>query len=128
AAAGDWAGAIDSYAQFLGQTSPEEYRDKKDFTWILAEYEKQQSDKNFAPLKQAADAAMTQHKDDAIYTWRLHRLLSAIAEKAKDADTQAKELDQTIAAYPKVAYADHARHSSLQHLYNQRAMLIAQTD
>src|SRR6266516_2011091 len=69
AAAGDWAGAFDSYAKFLRETSVEEYRDKKDFGWMLGEFEKQHGDKDFAPLKKAADTALDQHKEDPIYTW-----------------------------------------------------------
>jgi hypothetical protein len=128
AAAGDWVGAFDSYAKFLRETAVEQYRDKKDFGWILEEFEKKHGDGDYAPLKKATETSLDQHKDDPIYTWRLHRLLADIAEKAKDKDALVKELDQTIATYPKKVEGDPSRHSSLQHLYNRRAMLIAETD
>src|SRR5207253_1859529 len=71
AVSGDWGGAIDTYAKFLRTLGAEEYRDKKDFAWILGEYEKRNPG-DYAAFKKIAANKLEEHKGDALFTWRLH--------------------------------------------------------
>lgn len=127
----NWAGAIDAYGEELRGISVEQYRDKKDFGWIIDAYAKASPDGAapgggmWEPLKKIFQQKITQHADDAIFAWRLHRGLADIAERAGDAAGEKTELEQAIKAYPVVNDSDPARHSSLQHLYNQYGLLLA---
>jgi hypothetical protein len=132
AAAGDWAGAIDAYAEALTQTPVAGYRDKKDFSWIVTEYEKGfaalNKPVNYEPFKKILNEKLQAHPKDLIYTWRLHRALAGIAETAQDVAAEKSELLAAIAEYPSAVEGDPSKHSSLQHLYNQYAMILAQSD
>jgi hypothetical protein len=72
AAAGKWDEAIETYGKFLGSISPQEYRDKKDFEWVMEEYEKNDAG-NLDRLKKAAVDLLAKHKGQEIFDWRLHR-------------------------------------------------------
>jgi hypothetical protein len=127
AAAGKWTEAIEAYGQELTQMTAPQYRDKKDFEWVLDEFVKT-SPKDYEPLKKTATQLLTKHKGSDIYEWRLHRLLADIAQKQADKDTEQKELDLAIAAYPPETSNEPSKLSSLQHLYNRRALLTADKD
>jgi hypothetical protein len=79
-------------------------------------------------LKSAATELLPKHKADLIYEWRLHRLLAQIAAKQGDKEAQMKALDAAIAAYPPEKSGEPSKLSSLQHLYNERALLTADKD
>lgn len=127
AAAGQWAEAIDAYGTFLSHTAPAAYRDKKDFAWIADAYTKT-APADDAAIRKLVDESLVKHKGQAIYEWRLHRLLADLADRRGDKETEQKELDAAIAAYPPELGPDPSRLSSLQHLYNQRTLLTAEQD
>ena len=122
-----WAKSIEDYGKELAGMSPQQYRDKKDFEWILEEYEKE-AGQNYDALKNTVNDLLPRYKANHIYEWRLHRLLAQIAAKQGDKDAQAKALDAAIAAYPPEKSAEPSKLSSLQHLYNERALLTAEKD
>jgi len=126
AAEGKWAEAMESYGDFLKGLSAEQYRDKKDFSWIVEECQK--NGKDLAGLKQAAEEELAKHPKDNLFTWRLHRMLGEMAEKSGDKEALKKELDLAIASYPAKVDGDPSKHSSLQHLYNERALLATEKD
>jgi tetratricopeptide (TPR) repeat protein len=132
AASGDWSRAIDTYARELADIPVAGYRDKKDFAWIVSEYENsfavQNKPVDYDPFRKILDQKLKDHPNDAIFTWRLHRALSDIAEKTQDVAAEKAELDAAIAAYPHAIEGDPSKHSSLQHLYNQYALIVAQSD
>lgn len=123
---GDWSGALNAYADYLGKLTTRDYRDKKTFRWILEEYERQapQGKPDYETLKAVARAKLpksSREKADPILTWRLHLLLADIARReGKDAEYR-QALERAIAAYPDVAYGEPAKQSLLQHLYNEMA-------
>jgi RNA polymerase sigma factor (sigma-70 family) len=125
----DYAAAIDRYGAWLASLSVEEYRDKKDFDWLLRTYEKQRAGQpkvDYQELMTVAQQSIDNHPAEAaIFAWRAHRLLADIAEKRNDKAGVVQHLDKAIEAYPRVDYPDPARLSSMQHLYNRRATLIA---
>lgn len=132
AEAGDYPGAIEQYAAWLATLSVEEYRDKKDFEWLIDTHEKRQPARagakvDYGPLIVAAEKAIEKSPvDPAIVVWRANRLLASIAERRGDKAAIAEYIGKAIDAYPRVDYPDPMRLSSIQHLYNRRAMLIAE--
>jgi hypothetical protein len=127
AAKSKWAKSIEDYGKQLSAMSPQQYRDKKDFEWIVEDYEKE-AGQNYDALKGVAQELLPRHKGDFIFEWRLHRLLAQIAAKQGDKDAQAKALDAAIAAYPSEKSGEPSKLSSLQHLYSERALLMAEKD
>jgi tetratricopeptide (TPR) repeat protein len=132
ATVGDWSAAIDDYARELSTMPTGMYRDKKDFAWIIARYEDSYSAQNkpvdYAPLQAILNQKLQAHPADTLFTWRLHRALADISGKTQDTATQKAELEKAIAAYPQAVYSDPSKLSSLQHMYNDYAMILAQTD
>jgi len=132
AMSGDWSTAIDAYGRELAGIPVGGYRDKKDFAWILSDYENSFAAENrsvdYDPFTKILDQKLKDHPNDDIFTWRLHRALADIAEKTQDVAAEKTELDAAIAAYPRVIEGDPSKLSSLQHLYNQYALLVAQSD
>src|SRR5688572_30246023 len=127
AAESKWAEAIDTYGKSLASMNAAAYRDKKDFDWILEEYEKTAGG-DYTAMKKVATDLLAKNKGQELFEWRLNRLLAQIALKQGDADAQAKALDATIASYNAKVEGEPSKHSSLQHLYNERAMLMAEKD
>src|SRR5687767_7179820 len=87
AAAGKWAAAIDAYGKSLASMNVAAYRDKKDFDWILEEYEKKSAG-DYTAIKNVATDLVAKHKGQELYEWRLNRLLANIALKQGDKEAQ----------------------------------------
>lgn len=63
-------------------------------------------------------------KEEPGSDWRCDQLLAEIAASRKDGEAAARLLDRALAAYPDLEVSDPNKHSSFQHLVNQRALLI----
>lgn len=124
-----WSGAIDAYTDHLSKLSTRNYRDKKTYEWILLEYV-ESNPNQLEPLKSLVEGKLTAigEEADAIRSWRLHQLLSRIAEKEGGAEEQKRQLMMAIKSYPKVRYAEPSKHSKLQHLYNEVALQMAESN
>jgi tetratricopeptide (TPR) repeat protein len=130
ASAGDWSAAIDTYSEYLRGLSAEQYRDKKDFAWILDEYERVRRPRGEAGYREFSEIIQRKLEDRAPGDpdrWRLYRALAGIDEKLRDPRSQREHLQQAIDEYPPDIEGNPAQHSSIQHLYNSVAMLVAAT-
>lgn len=64
------------------------------------------------------------HKGDDEYEWRVYYLLSAMSKDLGAPEDAARHLDLALESYPVVDYKNPSKHSKFQHLVNQRAGLI----
>lgn len=75
-----------------------------------------------------AQALGEQHPEDPDYAWRIPHLLATMALALGEHEQSGAYLDQAIDHYPAVQYIDPSRHSMFQHLVNQRAGLIWESE
>ena len=65
---------------------------------------------------------------DTDYVWRIYHLMSLIARDRKNPQYATQALHYALLTYPRTRYADPAKNSKFQHLVNETAMLIWDTD
>lgn len=103
-----------------------QYKDKISLDSVYEEYVREKNpskEQKEGKLKEAI-AYLEKHKGDAEYEWRICHLLSAITKDLGRTQEAGKYLDQALAAYPEVNYADPAKFSKFHHLVDQRAGMI----
>jgi hypothetical protein len=77
---------------------------------------------------EAAEAYLSGHEGDVDYVWRAHQLAAAIAEDTGDQKRSMDELTKAMETYPRTKYAVPSKHSKFQHLVNEMAMKIWDTE
>ena len=106
-----------------------QYKDKISLDSVYEEYVRGKNpskEQKEGKLKEAI-AYLEKNKGDSEYEWRICHLLSAIAKDLGRTQEAGKYLDQALAAYPEVNYADPSKFSKFHHLVNQRAGMIWDT-
>jgi HEAT repeats/Tetratricopeptide repeat len=106
------------------------YKDKIDLASVYETFVQE-----VQPTEEQKRVALTEaqvfgntHEGEKEYTWRVHHLLSAICKDLEYREMAMGCLDQALEAYPVVDYAQPSKHSKFQHLANQRAELLWDTE
>ena len=69
----------------------------------------------------------TRLRGDADMGWRFEHLLASMASARDETELAGERVDAALAGYPRKSYADPSKHSTFQHLVNERALLLWDT-
>ena len=131
-AKGDLIAAIDAEMQrvLLREKTGHAYKDKIDLVSAYEGFVEKHAPSGESlsrELKNVQDY-LESHKGDVEHEWRVYHLLSAMSKDLDAPGDAARHLDQALESYPAVHYTEPSKHSKFQHLVNQRAGLIWDSD
>lgn len=106
------------------------YKDKisLDNVWENFVRQNRPDEKAVQALMQEVQAWALRHREDPEIPWRAAHALAAMAEAANHPKAAIDWMEKAIASYPPIHYTEPSKHSKFQHLVNNLAELIWQSE
>ena len=128
---GDLLAAVDAEMGrvLLRAANGHPYKDKIDLTGIYEGYrEKHRPNAEQVVSLMEGVVAYGERQHGVEHGWRVNHLLATMALDLGDARWAATHLDHALQTYPDVQYSNPTNHSKFQHLINERAGLVWDSD